>query len=125
MAKKSKAETDIRVTVAAWLFATHTRDAKQIARLLNTTERNIHRWAERECWDEVLQTLDYQGERNFRVRPARDMKSSPGFEKAKTAYCVAQDRGMPKHKLASTVGETTGINSRKVREWAKVFGWNA
>ncbi len=71
MPKRSKVETDIRITVAAGLFATHTRDAKEIATKLNTTERNIHRWAEKELWDEVLQILGYKGERNFRVRARR------------------------------------------------------
>ena len=69
--KEGDTETDILVTVAAGLFATHTRDAKEIASLLNTTERNVHRWAERDKWEEVLQTLDYEGERNFRIRPTR------------------------------------------------------
>ena len=71
MPKRSKAETDILVTIAAGLFALHTRDAKEIARLLNTTERNVHRWAKREKWEEVLKTLNYEGERNFRVKPRR------------------------------------------------------
>ena len=71
MPKRSKAETDILVTVAAGLFALHTRDAKEIASLLNTTERTVHRWAAREKWKEVLKTLKYEGERNFRVKPRR------------------------------------------------------
>ena len=71
MPKRSKAELDILVTVAAALFAIHTRDAKEIARLLNTSERSVHRWAESEKWEEVLQTLNYEGERSFRVKPRR------------------------------------------------------
>ena len=71
MPKRSKTETDIFVTIAAGFFATHTRDAKKIASLLKTTERTVHRWAEREKWEEVLQTLNYTGERNFRVKPRR------------------------------------------------------
>ena len=71
MGNRSKADIDIRITIAAGLFAIHTRDAKEIARLVDTSERNIHRWAEREKWDEVLETLGYTGERNFRVRPKR------------------------------------------------------
>ena len=71
MPKRSKAELDILITVAAGLFATHTRDAKEIANLLNTSERSVHRWAEREKWEEVLQILGYEGERNFRVKPTR------------------------------------------------------
>ena len=72
MPKRSKAELDILVTIAAGFFATHTRDAKEIASLLNTTERTVHRWAEREKWEEVLKTLGYKGERNFRVKPRRN-----------------------------------------------------
>ena len=71
MPKRSKTELDILITVAAGLFATHTRDAKEIANLLDTSERSVHRWAEREKWEEVLQTLNYEGERNFRVKPTR------------------------------------------------------
>ena len=58
----------IFITVTAGLFAMHTRDAKEIASLLNTTEQNIHRWMEREKWEEVLQPLGYAGEQNFRVK---------------------------------------------------------
>ena len=71
MPKRSKAELDILVTVAAALFTIHTRDAKEIASLLKTTERTVHRWAENEKWEEVLQTLNYEGERSFRVKPRR------------------------------------------------------
>ena len=71
MPKRSKAELDIFVTVAAGFFATHTRDAKEIASLLNTSERTVHRWAKEDLWEEVLKTLDYKGERNFRVKPRR------------------------------------------------------
>ena len=71
MPKRSKAELDILITVAAGLFATHTRDAKEIANLLDTSERSVHRWAKEDLWEEVLQTLNYEGERNFRVKPRR------------------------------------------------------
>ena len=70
MPNKSKAEMDVLISVAAGLFATQTRDAKEIAGLLKTTERTVHRWVEQEKWEEVLQTLGYKGERNFRVRKA-------------------------------------------------------
>ena len=41
MPKRSKAELEVLITAAARLFATHTRDAKEIANLLGTsrTER--------------------------------------------------------------------------------------
>ena len=77
MPNKSKAEMDVLISVAAGLFATHTRDAKEIAGLLKTTERTVHRWAEQEKWEEVLTTLNYKGERNFRVRKAGRKKKLP------------------------------------------------
>ena len=71
MPKRSKAELDILITVAAGLFATHTRDAKEIANLLDTSERSVHRWAKEDLWEDVLRTLNYEGERHFRVKPTR------------------------------------------------------
>ena len=71
MPKRSKAELEVLITAAARLFATQTRDPKEIAKLLNTKERSIRRWAKSELWEEVLQTLNYEGERNFSVKPRR------------------------------------------------------
>ena len=71
MPNRSEAEMNIRVTVAAGLFVMHTRDAKEIAKLMGTTERSIHRYSKRDRWDEVLKELGYEGKRNFRVRPTR------------------------------------------------------
>lgn len=36
---------------------------------LELNRRRINAWAERYEWEEVLQTLNYKGERNFRVNP--------------------------------------------------------
>lgn len=71
MANKSTAERKIHITTAACLFVTYTRDAEKIGKVLNTTGRTIHRYAETDRWDEVLRTLGYEGERSFRVRPRR------------------------------------------------------
>ena len=70
MANKSAAERDIHISVAAWMFATQTRDADEIAKAIGASDRTIHRYAETERWDEVLKTLGYNGERNFRVNKA-------------------------------------------------------
>ena len=71
MGNRNQAEKEILVTVAAWMFVNQTRDAKEIANVLKTTERTIHRWAKTESWEKVLKSLDYEGERNFRVNPRR------------------------------------------------------
>ena len=125
MPYRSKAEKDILVTAGAALFATHTRDAKEIGSLLNTTERTIHRWAELEKWEEVLQTLNYEGERNFRVKPSRDSQSEAGeiFEKAREVYQEAFKAGEPQHKLATIASSAVGVPSGKIHYWAMKHGW--
>lgn len=70
MANKSTAERDMHISIAACLFATQTRDAGEIAEAIGASDRTIHRYAETEQWDEVLQILGYDGDRNFRVRKA-------------------------------------------------------
>ena len=103
MANRSKAEREILITAAATLFAKHTRDANEIAFLLESSYRSIHRWSKEEPrWIEVLDTLGYEGERNFRVQPARDTQDNPNFEKARIAYREAQKQGIPARKLVST-----------------------
>lgn len=67
MPKKSKIETNIRITVAAGLFVTHTRDAQEIADMLDTTERNVYRWSKSDLWQDTLETLNYEGGQNFRI----------------------------------------------------------
>lgn len=71
MPKRSKTQTEMLITAAAGLFVNHTRDAAEIAALLNTTPRNVYRWAQHNRWEEVLQTFNYEGERNFRINPRR------------------------------------------------------
>ena len=71
MANNSAAVRIIHFTTAACLFVTYTRDAEKIGKVLNTTGRTIRRYAETEDWEDVLQILNYEGERNFRVRPRR------------------------------------------------------
>ena len=126
MAKRTKTERDIFITAAATLFATVTRDANEIAAMLDTATRTIHRWAKEPRWTEILDTLGYEGERNFRVRPARDVqRDDPDFDTVKTAYFQAQDDGIPKSRCASYVAEITGVKHWKVRYWAGRFGWDA
>ena len=124
MAYLSKAERDILITAAATLFARHTRDANEIAAVLGTTQRTIHRWSKEPRWPQTLDTLGYESERNFRVQPARDTRENPNFETVEGAYREAQEQGVPKHKRVSLVADQTGVKAWTVRNWAKRFGWD-
>ena len=125
MPARSKDKTDTLVTIAAGLFATHTRDAKEIASLLDTSERSVHRWAKTDVWETVLKTLNYKGQRNFRVKSNRDSQREVGeiFEKAREAYQDAIRSGVPTHKLATLASNAVGIPARKIHDWAMTHGW--
>lgn len=124
MPNRSKSERDIHIIAAASLFATLTRDAQEIADLLDTSKRSIHRWSKEPLWHQTLDTLGYEGERNFRVHPARDSVENPNFEVVETAYLAAIEQGVPKHKRVSLVSEQTGVKDWTVRYWAGKFGWD-
>ena len=124
MAYLTKAERDILITAAATLFARHTRDANEIAALLDTTKRTVHRWSKESLWHQTLDTLGYEGERHFRVQPARSIQENPNFETVEGAYREARAQGVPKHKRVSLVSKQTGVNDWTVRNWAKKFGWD-
>ena len=125
MPRHTKAQTEIYITAAATLFVRHTRDANEIASLLDTTDRSIHRWSKQPRWTEVLDTLNYDGERHFRVRQRRDLqRDDPNFEAVRDAYSEAIAQGVPKNKRISTVAAQTGVKNWKVREWVRRFGWS-
>ena len=51
MAMRIEGEKEILIQAAAWLFVRRTRDAKEIAEILNVTERTIRRYAETQTWE--------------------------------------------------------------------------
>ena len=75
MSKKIEGDKELKIQFAAWLFVNKTRDAKEIAKTVNVGERTIHRYAETDTWNNTLQTLKYEGKRNFRVRQAGSEKA--------------------------------------------------
>ena len=114
MPKRSKAELEALITAAARLFATHTRDAKEIADLLNTSERSIHRWAKSELWEQTLQSLGYEGERNFRIKPKR---STDTLITAAARLFATHTRD-PKE-----IANLLNTKERSIRRWAKSEIW--
>ena len=126
MAKRSKAEVDALTTRAAWIFATQTRDADEIASLLKTSKRSVERYAESELWAEVLKSLDYQGPRNFRVNPTRETArdANGAFEKAREVYMEAKESGAPKHRWATLTATATGVPLSTLYTWVAKYGWN-
>ena len=127
MPRRTKAETDILITAAATLFARHTRDAGEIALMLDCAKSSVYRWWKSPLWTQVLDTLGYEGEKHFRVMPARDAdrENAEAFEVVKTAYEQAQWDGVPRSRISRRVAEQTGVKYWKVREMARKYRWDA
>lgn len=125
MANKSTAERDIHITTAACLFVIYTRDAKEIADIMNTTDRTIHRYAETDRWEEVLRIVGYEGERSFRVEATRDPARDHGevFEKAQEMFITAVRQGHSNWKAAGIAAEELGFQQKTILKWARRFGW--
>ena len=125
MTKPTYSKRVIHTIAAATLFATQTRDANEIAGMLDTSDRSVHRWSHEPLWHQTLDTLGYEGERNFRVQPARDPeRDDDTYQPMKTAYLQAISDEVPKAQRASHVAEITGQKAWKVRYWARRYGWD-
>lgn len=125
MANRSKVERNTLITTAAGIFAKHTRDAKEIADILDTSERNIYRWAETPQWEKTLADIGYEGERSFRVATTRDIKRDYGevFEKARALYIAAVEHGHSNWKAAGIAAEELGLQQKTVLKWSRRFRW--
>lgn len=78
-----------------------------------------------ELWELTLDTIGYQGERSFEQQPNRDVQRDTGglYQSAKAAYLDAMSRGEPVFRLARIAAERSGVDVRKVRDWAKRYNW--
>lgn len=116
-----------KIHVAASYFATQSRDIKQIARLINVSERTIRRWSKDDEWQKALEILGHDKGLSFKIKPKRDTIRDAGdlYDKAFKAYNEAIKNGEPSHSLARIVTESVGggLTKRRVRNWVKKYGW--
>ena len=114
-----------KVYAAATYFAFVSRDINAIAQVFGVDTRTIRRWAKDPHWEIALENVNYTGDRSFETQPARDTQrdAGTGFSDARTIYLDELNAGTPRHKLASLTAKATGLTPRRVREWAKRYGW--
>ena len=122
---RSKQDRAKEIGKAARLFATKTRDAKEIAKQLNTSPRTIQRYARTPEWTAVLHALDYQGDTTFRVAKRRDIqRDNPElFEKTKAVYLKNAENAPSGWKCAGITADELNLNPRTIWNWAKTYGW--
>ena len=115
-----------KVHMAAGLFVGFTRDAKVIAEKLNTSERNVQRWAKTKEWATALEAVGYTGDLTFRVnRQGRDPKRENPvlFEQARVLYL--ENRTEKKRwQAAVATAEALGLKPRTIYNWAKGYEWD-
>ena len=115
-----------KVHMAAGLFVGFTRDAKIIAEKLNTTERNVLRWAKTEEWATALEAVGYEGDPSFRVIPRgrNPRRENPVlFEKAKALY-LENRQAKKRWQAAVATAEALDLKPRTVHNWSNRYGWD-
>ena len=115
-----------KIRHAAAYFALVSRHAATIADHFNVSTRTIHRWADDPEWEQTLNFLNIpDDDRSFEVKPYRDIDRESGdlVAHAREMYQKAIVDGHPPHKLVRITADATGLTPRRIRNWAKRFGW--
>ena len=113
-----------KIHAAAAYFVFVSRDPKQIAKAFNLKNvRTVHRWAETEEWEEVLDVCGYEGDRAFQHLPVSDTEGGTSFEDARQAYLKTARDGVPQSQRAAVAAEAVGMTARKIRDWARRYNW--
>ena len=131
MAKVKREHRIAKIHMAVGLFIGMTRDAKIIAEKLKTSERNVKRWAKDAEWKIALESINYQGDRSFRVKkqgrdPQRDNPEL--FERVRKQYIANLKDSNTGWECARITAEAlkskgTEILPRRVWNWAKKYDW--
>ena len=113
-----------KIHCAAAYFAFVSRDINAIAAQFNVKNRAVRRWAEDPEWHKALEICGASDATPLK-QPTRHTERDAGdiFEEARQIYVDALNTGTPKHKLATLTAEKMGLKVRRVRNWAKRFGW--
>ena len=105
-----------KIHCAACYFAFVSRDRDDIAKAFGVNPRTVTHWTETPEWESALDACGYSGERNFR-------RTSKLRNRAREAYQTALDNGVAKHQLATVAAKEVGLDARKMRDWARRYGW--
>ena len=115
MRTPNRTEKAEQVKTAAIIFARMTRDANQIADVLQVTPRTIYRLMDREDFHEELDVLGYTGDRNF--HPATSRQRHPDHDRAKRLWDSLFD--VPRRMRGRRVAEELGVPIGRVWSWMR------
>ena len=106
-----------QVELAAFVFARITRDAETIATALDISVRTVQRLIHNDDFLAELDRWEYRGELNFQVKPLRDRRKSPDYEKAKQLWFEMTD--IPEHKRARAIEKQVDTPYNTLRVWTR------
>lgn len=111
--KPTRAQKAEQVKLAAFMFTRITRDADEIAKALHVTPRTVYRLLDRDDFHAELDALGYEGERNFRTKPARELP--PEYDRARAMWDELEH--IPRSKRGRAIAEALDVPIRTVRSW--------
>ena len=79
--------------------------------------RTIQRLIHNEAFHAELDRWNYQGERNFRVKQARDRTRSEDYEKAKRLWFEMSD--IPEHRRTREIAKQVDTDYHTLRIWTR------
>ena len=125
--RATRAEKVEQILQAAFMFARVTRDVEEIANALRVSSRTVQRMIHLPAFQEVLDRLDYPGERRFRKahraqgteRAPRGAECTQKLEYQKVKQLWEQMSDMPEHGRAKVIADREDINASydTVRRW--------
>ena len=124
MSKPTKRDQQmmIKCGALAFLFSKGVRGAKELAKRLETSEKQIYNWHARKEFHDALDVLNYTGDRDFQKR-ARGVENPSAYKTACTMYQQLEDEGVPERKRIREVADMLGgqYSVQRIGHWIKRY----
>ena len=115
-----------KIKAAAYYFVFVSRNVEQIKTDFRVSRRTVQRWSEEPEWAEILDVCDYKGPSTFEssnICEGSESGAESDLKRAYRSYKAKLKAGEPKHTLTRLVEQDTGINRKRVSEWARRYNW--
>ena len=109
---------------AAFYLTKHpTATAEEVGAFVGKSPRTIARWSKTAEWHSALDELGFEGDRNWRRNPHRDIERDDGaiVDLAKSIYLRHRGDGHKKGESVLIAARTVNKSEKTVRNWRKRF----
>lgn len=112
----------IKCHALAFLFSQGITEAKELAKRLETSDKQVRNWHARKAFHEALDTLGYEGDRKF-TRKRRDVTREQAYQTATMLYQQLEDQGMPERQRIREVSHLLGgeYSVQRINNWIKRY----